>query len=79
MTNEDEPKSYQLNLIEKAERSLKKLNKQTASRILNKLVELAENVELVDHFALTGRWKGLYRIRIGDYRAIYELDHYDRQ
>ena len=24
--------------------------------------------------ALKGEWKGLYRYRIGDYRAIYRLD-----
>jgi mRNA interferase RelE/StbE len=75
MMNDNEPSSYDLNLTERAERNLEKLDKQIARRILRKLFDLAEVVDLADHYALAGKWKGYYRIRIGDYRAIYDLDH----
>jgi len=44
---------------------------------MEKLLELAEDIDAVDHYALKGQWKGLYRIRIGDYRVIYDLIHED--
>ena len=43
------------------------------------LTWLAENVDLVNHRALTGRWDGFYRLRAGDYRALYTIDRENRR
>ena len=40
--------------------------------------ELANNAELVRHRALTGQLRGLFRLRVGDYRALYWLDRENR-
>lgn len=55
---------------------LAKLDKQIAARIVKKLEWLAENAGIVPHYAMKGeQWEGSYRWRIGNYRAIYEIDH----
>ena len=44
------------------------------------LIRMAENVDAVRHQALTGpRYRGKFRLRMGDYRAIYEIDRANRR
>jgi len=44
------------------------------------LARMAENAEAVRHRALTGpRYRGQFRLRMGDHRAIYELDRANRR
>jgi len=64
---------YQLRLTDAAERQLERLDKTVAKQIMRKLLKWAERAEAVQHEALTGQWSGLFRVRIGDYRAIYDL------
>jgi mRNA interferase RelE/StbE len=66
---------YALQFTDKALDSLKRLDKTIAQRILKKLEWLADNAATIVHVALTGDWSGFYRVRIGDYRVIYRLDH----
>ena len=68
------PESYLLEITPAAKADLQKIDESNAQRIVKKLRWLAANVEDVNHTALTGQWTGYYRYRIGDYRAIYELD-----
>lgn len=70
-----ENQGYRLVLTPEAKEDLRKIDKANAERIVKKLHWLAENAEQVNHEALTGQWSGYYRWRIGDYRAIYQLDH----
>jgi mRNA interferase RelE/StbE len=51
------------------------LDRPIAARIIGKLEQLALRVERVEHIALTGQWRGYYRLRVGNYRAVYRLDH----
>jgi mRNA interferase RelE/StbE len=67
-------KGYELEFTESAQEDLRQLDAKNGKRIFNKLNWLAANAEDVNHTALTGQWSGYYRYRIGDYRAIYELD-----
>jgi len=69
---------YELHLTPDAKKDIRRLDSQIARRIMKKLLELAENVEKVEHYALKGELKGLFRLRIGDYRAIYLLKHEER-
>ncbi|MBA3874000.1 MAG: type II toxin-antitoxin system mRNA interferase toxin, RelE/StbE family [Anaerolineae bacterium] len=36
---------------------------------------IARFVETIHHEELTGQWAGYYRIRVGDYRIIYRIEH----
>lgn len=47
------------------------LDKPIAERILRKIRWLAENFEAVVPEPLTGPWRGLYKLRVGDFRILY--------
>ncbi len=67
--------AYALEIAPRARDALKRLDRPVAERIIGKLEQLALRVEQAEHIALTGQWRGYYRLRIGDYRAAYRLDH----
>lgn len=58
--------------------SFLKLDKVSAQRVLDKLKWLLINAELVIHVPLSWKYKGLYKIRIGDWRVIYNIDYQAR-
>ncbi len=71
--------AYSLEFTETAERELSRLDARVAQQMRAALARMAENVEAVRHQALTGpRYRGQFRLRMGDYRAIYELDRANR-
>jgi mRNA interferase RelE/StbE len=52
------------------ERDLRRINKKDVGRILNKIEKvLSENPNKGE--PLKGEYKGLYKLRVGNYRAIY--------
>ncbi len=52
------------------ERDLRRIDKKDVNGILNKIEKiLSENPNKGE--SLKGEYKGLYKLRIGDYRAIY--------
>ena len=67
--------AYKLIIDLQAERQLARLDRQGSRRVFDKLERLAANAEETRHIALGSTLAGLYRYRIGDYRAIYALDH----
>lgn len=62
---------YIIILQSKAEKSLKKLPRVVQERIIKKLRELKEKPEI--GVPLTANLSGLWKLRIGDYRIIYEI------
>jgi mRNA interferase RelE/StbE len=70
-----EEQSYTLSYSKSALDTLKRLDKSIARRITAKAEWLAANAMTVRHKALTGRWHGLYKWRVGEYRIVYSLDH----
>ncbi len=52
---------------------------QVQSRIVKKIDWLAENFDSIDPLGLTGNLAGFYKLRVGDYRSIYELNNTDMQ
>ncbi len=43
-------------------------------RILKKIQWLSVNFEKISPLPLTSQWSGFYKLRVGDYRVIYEFD-----
>ena len=71
---------YSLEYEVRASRDLSRLDATVAQQVRNALVRMAENAETVRHHALTGpRHRGWFRLRMGDYRAIYEIDRANRR
>lgn len=52
---------------------LARLDRTVAQRVLNKIRWLAENFNALPHQPLSGQWQGLYKLRIGDYRVLYNF------
>ncbi|TKB69538.1 MAG: type II toxin-antitoxin system RelE/ParE family toxin [Nitrospira sp.] len=66
---------YHVRLLDSATKELGKLDKSVARRIVERVNWLAENLKRVQPKTLTGDLEGLFKLRVGDYRVIYELIH----
>jgi mRNA interferase RelE/StbE len=66
---------YQIRILDVAERELAQLDKAVGRRIVKRIRWLAENVEDVKPMPLSGGLAGFYKLRIGDYRVVYEILH----
>ena len=64
---------YQIRILDVAERELAQLDKTVGRRIVKRIRWLAENVENVKPLPLTGDLAGFYKLRVGDYRVVYEI------
>ncbi|MCB0191495.1 MAG: type II toxin-antitoxin system RelE/ParE family toxin [Anaerolineae bacterium] len=62
---------YDVEFTLEAEEDLSRLSKSIAQRIFKKIHWLTENFELITPEPLTGGFKGLYKLRVGDYRVLY--------
>ena len=56
---------------QQAKDDLRRLDKPTAQRVLNKIRWLAENIASVTPQPLKGQWQGVYKLRVGSYRVLY--------
>jgi len=64
--------AYNITYKKSVAKDLKRIDKQKAKRILNKIDEdLAEDPERFPN--LTGSFAGLRKFRIGDYRVIFAI------
>jgi len=63
--------TYRVLLSKKADHFLKRLQNTDQERIRNKLKELSNRPELGK--PLVGKLSGLWSLRTGDYRAIYQI------
>lgn len=64
--------AYNIVYKKSVQRDLKKLNKAEVQRILNQIEEdLSKNADT--HPVLKGRFAGLRKYRIGDYKVIYTI------
>jgi len=69
---------YKLRLSDRASKYLLKLDKKTHKRILDRLEILRANPYNIPGVKLmSGYSKPRYRLRIGRYRAVYEIDDKD--
>lgn len=71
-------KPYYVEFRPEASENLGRLSKSNAQRVLNKIKWLANNFDAVSHEALTAELKGLFKLRIGDYRVIYSIVRKER-
>lgn len=69
--------TYALSILPRAKRQLKRLGDPSYSRIVDGIRSLTANPRPHGCRKLTGR--DGYRIRVGDYRVIYEVDDSARQ
>lgn len=64
--------NYKIAFKKSVSRDLKKIDKEQAKRILNKIEsELPQKAETLP--TLTGKFSGLRRFRVGDFRVIFSI------
>lgn len=67
--------AWTIEVSEKAVRSMRKMDKQTARRIRNELAEIAELEDPRSRGkALVANLAGLWRYRVGDYRIVCDIE-----
>jgi mRNA interferase RelE/StbE len=69
---------YQIRILDAAERDLAQLDKTVGRRIVRRIRWLAENLESIKPIALAGDLAGFYKLRVGDYRVVYEIFHAEK-
>lgn len=59
---------------EGATKDLERLDKPIARRILRRLTWFSKNFQSIVPEPLTGELKGTFKLRIGDWRAVYTVE-----
>lgn len=59
---------------EEAIRDLEKLDKPVARRILKKVTWFSKNFQSIVPEPLAGALKGTFKLRVGDWRAVYTIE-----
>lgn len=65
--------AFRARLLDAAVRDLARLDRPEARRIVQRINWLASNLCRIRPEALGGDLAGLYKLRVGDYRVIYEV------
>lgn len=63
--------AYIIEVTPQAEEDISRLDKTIAQNIADKIDWLSENIELIIPAPLKGKFKGKYKLRVGDWRIIY--------
>ena len=69
---------YAVDFTPTAESDLARLDAPFAQRVLKRLRWLSENSEAIRPEPLTGKWQGVSKLRVGDYRVLYTYDRKER-
>ena len=69
---------YQVRILDSAIRELARLDKPVGRRIVKRTNWLALRIDEIRLEPLKGELAGLYKLRVGDYRVIYEILHEER-
>jgi mRNA interferase RelE/StbE len=67
--------NYKLDFSDEGKISFSSLDKAVAQRILNKLKWFTQNIEAISLLPLKWDYEGLHKLRIGDWRVIYDINH----
>ena len=65
---------YEIEFLPRAVQDLNNLDDAVASRLLKKMRWLAEKFDSIKPEPLAGGFAGLLKLRVGDYRVIYQPD-----
>jgi len=69
---------YRIRILDAATRELARLDKPVGRRVIGRIRWLAVNLDDLNPEPLTGDLAGFYKLRVGDYRVLYEV-LYDEQ
>ena len=67
--------SYKVEFTLQAEEDLSRLDKTIAQNIAHKIDWLSQNIENIIPAPLKGKFKGKYKLRVGDWRVVYSFEN----
>ncbi len=69
---------YEISILPSAARELARLDKSVGNRIVRRLRWLGENLENISPEPFSGDLAGLFKLRVGDYRVIYQILRHEK-
>ena len=69
---------YHVRILDSAIRESARLDKPVGRRIVERINWLALHIDEIRLEPFKGELAGLYKLRVGDYRVIYEILHEER-
>ena len=66
---------YHIRILDEAARELEKLDRSVGRRVVKRIRWLAANLDDLTPDSLTGDLAGICKLRVGDYRVLYEILH----
>lgn len=70
--------SWLVEFTSQARHDLSKIDRTVKQRIFDKIDWLVGNFDIVNHLPLTGGFRDFYKLRVGDWRAVYSIDWQNR-
>ena len=71
-------REWQVGWMPSALEDMERLDSKVAQRVRERLEWLASNFDAITPEPLHGEWRGYFRLRVGDWRAIYTVDRQTR-
>jgi mRNA interferase RelE/StbE len=69
---------YEIFIEKKAEKDLRRLPKNYQNKIIQKILNLKGNPKPIEARKITSS-ENYYRVRVGDYRIIYEINYKEKR
>lgn len=66
---------YRIRILDAAADEMSRLDTPVSRRVIERINWLAANLDTIRLEGLTGDLAGLYKLRVGDYRVIYQVLH----
>lgn len=66
---------YLVKFTLQAEEDLARLDKPIAQQASNKIDWLSQSIKYIIPAPLKGKFKGKYKLKVGDWRVIYSFEH----
>lgn len=67
--------AFSIEFTTQAEEDLARIDKTIAQDVANKINWLSQNISSVTPAPLKGKFKGKYKLRVGNWRVVYALEH----
>lgn len=69
---------YRVDFTPQALEDVSKLDRIISARVIKRLEWLSQNIELINPQALKGKFQGMFKLVVGDWRVIYTADFTDK-
>lgn len=70
---------YDIRILDTPSKELRLLDKSIAKRIIEKIYWLRDNFDMHKPESLKGEFSTFYKLRIGEYRVLYQVDSSNKE